>query len=149
MTEQQIRDRINAISNELINLRSKAVELQGEKRRLIIELKTKSKSRTIYREDDIEIITPIADTVTKITGVTTNQLSSKYRGREYSDARKIYSMICHMAGISWTNAGMFIMHDHATIFAGNKTGKILLEFDPEFREKYNQVLTEVKKVLSL
>lgn len=74
------------------------------------------------------------------------KLDAKSRKREIVELRHIFTFIARKLGYSFTFIGAFLnKRDHTTIINNLRMFNNLIETDPEFRNKYNNILKHIKK----
>lgn len=79
-------------------------------------------------------------TVEQVTGITSNQISSKSRLRDLADAR---SLFCYAArkftNHSTTSIGVYINRDHATVIHSCRKIETLIKIDVQIRTQYKSI----------
>lgn len=90
----------------------------------------------------------ILETVAEVTGIDSENIISKSRLRDYSDARSLY---CHAArqftNYSTTAIGCSINRDHATVIHNTRKVDTLIKVDAQIRNQ-NQMIIEALNALS-
>jgi chromosomal replication initiator protein len=75
--------------------------------------------------------------IKKVLNITRDDLCSSKRNREFTDARKLYSLIMRKhTKKSTTTIGLAIRKDHSTIVYATQQAKILLEIDKNFNRNF-------------
>ena len=75
--------------------------------------------------------------IKKVLNITRDDLCSSKRNREFTDERKLYSLIMRKhTKKSTTTIGLAIRKDHSTIVYATQQAKILLEIDKNFNRNF-------------
>lgn len=101
---------------------------------------------TVDINDDRGLVQTILETVAKNYDLRVSDLRSRSRMKTISDARQIACFIMRqMTGMSLVHIGLqFQRRDHSTILYGIEK----VERDPELKIRANQMMVQVKKLLS-
>ena len=75
------------------------------------------------------------------------KLDGKNRKRDIVELRHIFTFLARKLGYSFTSIGEFLGdRDHTTIINNVRMFNNLIETDPKFRKKYNDILEHIKKI---
>jgi chromosomal replication initiation ATPase DnaA len=73
-----------------------------------------------------------------------HDILDKTRKREYADARSIaYIIFREIYGMTYYRIGSIFGKDHASVMHGYKNGKILIDYDKYFNNKYLEAMALV------
>ena len=86
-------------------------------------------------------LTAIQEEVTKLTGITKEELASTSRRRGLVMARQIYCGLARkLTDYSWMDIARVIKKDHATAMHHSKMSAIFVQNEKKFRQKYYECL---------
>ena len=75
------------------------------------------------------------------TNVSVKEMKSKFRYKEFSEARYIAMYILHKKyNLTSTRVGKLFDRDHATVLTACKKLEGFMEFDKEFKQKVNNLI---------
>lgn len=73
-------------------------------------------------------------------------LGDRSRMRELVELRHIFFYIAKSFGFSLSSIGIYLnKRDHTTVIHGIRTFRDLVETDPNFKQKYNEILNHIKQ----
>lgn len=100
------------------------------------------KNRTCFMTGELAII---AGSVCEVCNVSMDELKSKNRAAQITEARKIYAHLARrLYMFTYRRLGEYINRDHSTMVIAVRTCENFIEIDPNFRELYHLCLLKAK-----
>tara|TARA_R100000908_G_scaffold30470_1_gene13708 strand:+ start:874 stop:1362 length:489 start_codon:yes stop_codon:yes gene_type:complete len=100
------------------------------------------KNRTCFMTGELAII---AGSVCEVCDVSMDELKSKNRSAQITEARKIYAHLARrLYMFTYRRLGEYINRDHSTMVVAVNTCENFIEIDPNFRELYHLCLLKAK-----
>jgi chromosomal replication initiation ATPase DnaA len=101
-----------------------------------------------YYADKSEYLPELIEASVKYFLIDKKELFSARRYRHLVDPRRMISMFAiNELRAGWTDVGLATNKDHSTIVAHRRQGTELLEYDKEFRNRYEIYHDHMKKAL--
>jgi chromosomal replication initiation ATPase DnaA len=137
-------ERKTATSKIDLELNPKILELKKQLQETYKELDNLSAKYRIKTDTNRVYLDEVREVVSRVVGITEDELVGKWSKKPCPDARKIYSLIANKhTNYSLSVIGQGINRDHSSVIAQLKAGNDLLGWDKQFTKDYDLVVEKL------